>query len=77
MLSGDVPCSQAQRTHSCTAIGWLSMELVSKLFDTPSYVNETAELTGTEASAITKINLTTVIISVAVLCVHDKLFEIF
>jgi hypothetical protein len=29
MLSGDVPCSQAQRTHSCTAIGWRSMELVS------------------------------------------------
>jgi len=37
MLSGDVPCSQAQRTHSRTAIGWRSMELVSKLFDTPSY----------------------------------------
>ena len=37
MLSGDVPCSQARRTHSCTAIGWRSMEQVSKLFDTPSY----------------------------------------
>ena len=38
ILSGDVPCSQAQRTHSRTAIGWRSMELVSKLFDTPTYV---------------------------------------
>jgi hypothetical protein len=28
-------CSQAQRTRSRTAIGWRSMELVSKLFDTP------------------------------------------
>ena len=28
MLSGDIPCSQAQRTHSRTAIGWRSMELV-------------------------------------------------
>jgi hypothetical protein len=37
MLSGDVPCSQAQRTHSRTAIGWRSMELVSKLFDTLLY----------------------------------------
>ena len=35
--SGDAPCSQAQRTHSCTAFGWRSMELVSKLFDTLSY----------------------------------------
>jgi hypothetical protein len=26
----------AQRTHSRTAIGWRSMELVSKLFDTPT-----------------------------------------
>jgi hypothetical protein len=37
MLSGNVPCSQAQRTHSRTAIGWRSMELVLKLFDTPLY----------------------------------------
>jgi hypothetical protein len=37
MLSGDVPCSQAQRSHSRTAIGWRSMELVLKLFDTPLY----------------------------------------
>ena len=37
MHSGDVPCSQAQCTHSHTAIGWRSMELVSKLFDTPLY----------------------------------------
>jgi len=36
ILSGDVPCSQAQRTHSRTAIGWCSMELVTKLFDTPT-----------------------------------------
>jgi len=35
ILSGDLPCSQAQRTHSHTAIGWRSVELVSKLFDTP------------------------------------------
>jgi len=35
MLSGDVPCSQAQRTHSHTAIGWRSMELVSKLLIHP------------------------------------------
>jgi hypothetical protein len=41
------------------------------------YVNESAEFTGTGTSAITKINLTTVIISVAVVFVHDKLFEIF
>jgi hypothetical protein len=41
------------------------------------YVNEPAELTGTGTSAITKINLTTLIISVAVVCVLDKLFEIF
>jgi len=34
MLSGDIPCSQALRTHSHTAIGWRSMELVSKLLDT-------------------------------------------
>jgi hypothetical protein len=40
MLSGDVPCSQEQLTHSCTAMGWRSMELVSKLFDTPSYKME-------------------------------------
>jgi hypothetical protein len=38
ILSSDIPCSQAQRTHSRTAIGWRSMELVSKLFDTPMYV---------------------------------------
>ena len=37
MLSGDVPCSQARCIHSCTAIGWRSMELVSKLSDTTSY----------------------------------------
>jgi len=37
ILSGDVPCSQAQRTDSRTAIGWRSMELVSKLFDPPLY----------------------------------------
>jgi hypothetical protein len=37
ILSGDVPCSQAQRTHSRTAIGWRSMEIVSKLFDAPTY----------------------------------------
>jgi hypothetical protein len=40
MLSGDVPCSQTQRTHSRTAIGWRSMELVSKLFDAPSYIRQ-------------------------------------
>jgi hypothetical protein len=34
MLSGDVPCSQSQRTHSPTAISWRTMELFSKLFDT-------------------------------------------
>jgi hypothetical protein len=38
MLSGDVPCSQVQHAHSRTAIGWRSMELVSKLFDTPLYL---------------------------------------
>jgi len=37
ILFGDVPCSQARRTYSCTAIGWRSMKLVSKHFDTPSY----------------------------------------
>jgi len=37
ILNGDVPCSQAQRAHSRTAIGWRSVELVSKLFDTPMY----------------------------------------
>ena len=37
ILNGDVPCSQAQRTHSRTAIGWQSMELVSNLFDTRMY----------------------------------------
>ena len=36
-LSGDVPCSQAQRTHSCSAIRWRSVELVWELFDTPTY----------------------------------------
>jgi len=39
ILSGNVPCSQVQRTHSHTAIGWCSMELVSKLFDTPTYLS--------------------------------------
>ena len=38
ILSGDVPCSQAHCTHSRTAISWQSMELVSKLFDTPMYM---------------------------------------
>ena len=38
VLSSDLPCSQTQRTRSSTAIGWRSMELVSKLFDTPTYV---------------------------------------
>ena len=38
ILSGDVHCSQAQPTHSHTAISWRSMELVSKLFYTPMYV---------------------------------------
>jgi hypothetical protein len=33
----DAPCSKSQHTHSHNAIGWRSMELVSKLFDTPSY----------------------------------------
>jgi len=37
ILSGDVPCSQAQRTHSRTAIGWRFMALVSKRFDTPTH----------------------------------------
>jgi len=37
-LSGDIPCSQAQSTHSRAAIGWWSMELVLKLFDTPMYI---------------------------------------
>ena len=41
------------------------------------YVNETAELTGTGTSASTKINLTTVMISVTVVYVHGKVFEIF
>ena len=36
ILSGDVACSQAQRTYSRTAIGWRSMELVSKFFDKPT-----------------------------------------
>jgi len=40
MLSGDVPCFQAQRTHSLIAIGWRSVELVSKLFDTPLYCGD-------------------------------------
>jgi len=40
MLSGNVPCSQAQRTHSRTAIGWRSTELVSKLFDTLLYIKQ-------------------------------------
>jgi len=39
ILSGDVPCSQEQRMHLRTAIGWRSMELVSERFDTPSYVD--------------------------------------
>jgi hypothetical protein len=38
ILSGDFPCSQVQHTHTRTAIGWQSVELVSKLFDTPSYI---------------------------------------
>jgi len=38
MLSGYVPCSQAQRTHSSTAIGWRSMDLASKRFDTPLFI---------------------------------------
>jgi hypothetical protein len=38
ILSGDIPCYQAQRMHSRTAIGWHSMELVSKHFDTPTYI---------------------------------------
>jgi hypothetical protein len=38
ILSGDIPCSQPQRTHSRTAIGWCSMEPASKLFDTPTYL---------------------------------------
>jgi hypothetical protein len=46
MLSGDVSCSQAQRTHSHTAIGWRSMELVSKLFDTPLYTHPTWQNTS-------------------------------
>jgi hypothetical protein len=39
ILSGDVPCSQEQCTHLRTTIGWHSMELVSKLFDTPTVHN--------------------------------------
>jgi hypothetical protein len=39
ILSGDIPCSQAQRTHSCTAIGWHSMELVSKIFYTSTHIH--------------------------------------
>jgi len=46
ILSGDVTCSQAQRTHSCTAIGWRSMELVSKLFDTPTYITHSLRKTA-------------------------------
>ena len=38
ILSGDVPCSKVQCRHSRTAIGWRSMELVSKRFDTPTYL---------------------------------------
>ena len=41
ILSDDVPCSQAQRTHWRTTIGWRSMELVLKLFDTPMYPPKT------------------------------------
>jgi hypothetical protein len=37
ILSGVIPCSQAQRTHSHIAISWRSMELVLELSDTPSY----------------------------------------
>jgi hypothetical protein len=36
--SGDVPCSQAQRTHSRSAIRWRTVELVWELFDTPTYL---------------------------------------
>jgi hypothetical protein len=36
-LSGDVPCSEAQRTHSRSTIRWRSVELDWELFDTPTY----------------------------------------
>ena len=38
ILSGDVPCSQAQRTHARNAIGWRSVQPVWELFDTPTYI---------------------------------------
>jgi hypothetical protein len=38
ILSGNIPYSQAQCTHSRTAISWRSTEIVSKLFDTPTYI---------------------------------------
>ena len=38
ILSGNVPCSEAQRMNSRIAIRWRSMELVLKLFDTPTYL---------------------------------------
>jgi hypothetical protein len=37
-MSGEVPCSQAQCTHSRSAIRWRSVELVWELSDTPSYM---------------------------------------
>jgi hypothetical protein len=36
------------------------------------YVDETAEPAGTGTSKITKLNLTTIMISVTVVCVRDK-----
>jgi len=45
-LSGEVPCSQTQCTYSHTAISWRFVELVSKLFDTPTYMLYQCQFVG-------------------------------
>jgi hypothetical protein len=51
ILSGNIPCSQAQRTHSCTAISWCSVELSLKTF-WYTYIHTVLQPFGTQRQDI-------------------------